>query len=120
MLKAQVKRMAADSKARQFVENFVGQWTRAREFDSVMVDAQQYKDYDDALRDSGLREPREFFQELLRSDLSVLNVLNSDFVVVNERLAKHYGIAGVVGNDFRRVPLEPQHNRDGLLGWRAC
>jgi len=116
VLRAQVKQMAADPKARQFVENFVGQWIRAREFDSVMVDTQQYKQYDDALRDSGLREPYEFFHELLRSELSVLNVLNSDFAVINERLAKHYGIAGVEGNDFRRVALEPQHNRGGLLG----
>jgi hypothetical protein len=98
------------------VENFVGQWMRVREFDSVMVDARQYKDYDDALRDAGRREPFEFFHELLRADLPVANLLDSDFAVVNERLAKHYGIAGVQGEQFRRVPLQPEHRRGGILG----
>ena len=58
--------MLADPGAGQFVENFVGQWMRAREFDTVMVDTRQYKDYDDALREAGIREPYEFFHELLR------------------------------------------------------
>ena len=119
VLRAQVKRMLADPRARQFVENFVGQWMRVREFDSVMVDTRQYKDYDDALRDASLREPYEFFHELLRADLPVLNLLDSDFLVINERLAKHYGIDGVKGEQFRRVPLRagapprrhPRHGR---------
>ena len=116
VLRAQVKRMLADPRARQFVENFVGQWMRVREFDSVMVDTRQYKDYDDALRDASLREPYEFFHELLRADLPVLNLIDSDFVVINERLARHYGIDGVKGEQFRRVPLEPEHRRGGILG----
>ena len=116
VLRAQVKRMLADPRARQFVENFVGQWMRVREFDSVMVDTRQYKDYDDALRDASLREPYEFFHELLRADLPVLNLIDSEFVVVNERLAKHYGIDGVKGEQFRRVPLRPEHRRGGILG----
>jgi hypothetical protein len=116
VLQGEVKRMLADPRARQFVDNFVGQWMRARDFDSVMVDTRQYKNYDDALRDAGLREPYEFFHELLRADLSVLNLLDSEFAVVNERLAKHYGIAGVQGEQFRRVPLQPEHRRGGILG----
>ena len=118
-LRAQVKRMAIDPRAHQFVENFVGQWTRAREFDTAVVDTQQYKNYDDALRDSGLAEPYEFFSEMLRSDLPVLNAIQSDFLVINERLAKHYGIAGVAGDEFRRVPLAPGSQRGGLLGMAA-
>jgi hypothetical protein len=116
VLRAEVKRMLADPRARQFVENFVGQWMRVREFDSVMVDTRQYQGYDDALRDASLREPYEFFHELLRADLPVANLLDSDFAVVNERLAKHYGIAGVQGEQFRRVPLQPEHRRGGILG----
>ena len=73
-------------------------------------------DYDDALRDASLREPYEFFHELLRADLSVLNLLDSDFLVINERLAKHYGIDGVEGEAFRRVPIKPEHHRGGILG----
>jgi hypothetical protein len=116
ILRAQVKRMLADPRARQFVENFVGQWMKVREFDSVMVDTRQYTAYDDALRDASLREPYEFFHELLRADLPALNLVNSDFVVVNERLAKHYGIDGVKGEQFRRVTLQPDQNRGGILG----
>jgi Protein of unknown function (DUF1592) len=67
VLRGQVKRMAADPKARQFVENFVGQWMQVREFDSVIVETKipAFRDYDDALRTSGLQEPYEFFHELL-------------------------------------------------------
>jgi hypothetical protein len=125
-LRAQVKRMLADPRARQFVENFVGQWMKVREFDSVMVDTRQYTAYDDALRDASLREPYEFFHELLRADLPALNLVNSDFVVINERLAKHYGIpfspspsgrgVGGEGEQFRRVTLKTDQNRGGILG----
>ncbi len=116
VVREQVKRMIADPRARQFVENFVGQWMRVRDFDSVMVDTNQYRNYDDALRDASRREPFEFFHELLRGDLSAVNVIDSDFVVVNERLARHYGIDGVKGEEFRRVPLQPKHQRGGILG----
>jgi hypothetical protein len=116
MLRAQVQRMLADPRARQFVENFVGQWMRVREFDSVLVDTRQYKDYDDALQAASLHEPYEFFHELLRADLPVLNLLDSQFVVINERLARHYGIDGVSGEQFRRVSLVPEQRRGGILG----
>lgn len=116
VLRGQVKRMLADPRARRFVENFVGQWMRVREFESVMVDTRQYKDYDDALREASLREPYEFFHELLRADLPVQNLIDSDFLVINERLAMHYGIDGVTGEDFRRVPIKPEHRRGGILG----
>jgi hypothetical protein len=116
VLRAQVKRMLADPRARQFVENFVGQWMHVREFDTVMVDTRQYKDYDDALREASFREPYEFFHELLRADLPVLNLVDSDFAVINERLARHYGIDGVKGEQFRWVPLRPEHRRGGILG----
>ncbi len=116
VLRAQVKRMLADPRARQFVENFVGQWMKVREFDSVMVDTRQYKDYDDALRDASLREPYEFFHELLRADLPIVNLVDSDFVVINERLAKHYGIDGVKGDEYRRVTLKADQLRGGILG----
>lgn len=116
VLQAEVRRMLADPRARQFVENFVGQWMKAREFDTVMVDARQYPEYDGELKESGLREPYEFFYELLRADLPATNVIDSEFAVVNERLARHYGIAGVEGPEFRRVALTPEHHRGGILG----
>ncbi len=116
VLREEVRRMLADPRARQFVENFVGQWMKAREFDTVMVDMRQYPEYDGELKDASQREPYEFFYELLRSDLPVTNLVDSEFLVVNQRLAKHYGIEGVEGSEFRRVPLKPEHNRGGILG----
>lgn len=117
VMSGQVKRMIADHRAWQFVENFVGQWMRVRDFDSVMVETRfTYKDYDDALRTAALREPYEFFHELLTNNLPLFNVIDSDFVVVNQRLAKHYGIDGVVGDQFRRVPVKPELHRGGIMG----
>ena len=92
---AQVKRMLADSRARGFVDNFAGQWLKVREFKNVAPDRDRFRQYDDDLQDSGRREPLEFAAEVLRSDRSVLNFLDSDFLVINGRLARHYGIPDV-------------------------
>jgi hypothetical protein len=115
-LQAQVRRMIADPRAIGFVRNFTGQWLKTRDFSSTTTDRNRYKEYDDDLRDSSAREPEEFFRELLLQDLSILNFLDSDFVVINSRLATHYGIEGVTGTGFRRVPVGPEQNRGGLLG----
>jgi hypothetical protein len=115
-LEAQVRRMIADPKAAGFVHNFTGQWLKVRDFSSVTTDRNQYKSYDEALRDSSRREPYEFFNEVLRENLSILNFLDSDFLVINGRLATHYGIEGVSGATFRRVPIGPEQRRGGVLG----
>jgi hypothetical protein len=75
-----------------------------------------YRQYDDALRDSSKREPLEFFQEVLQKNLPLTNFLDSDFLVINERLAKHYGIEGVDGESFRRVSAPADGRRGGVLG----
>jgi mono/diheme cytochrome c family protein len=113
-LERQVKRMLADAKAREFVENFAGQWLHVREFGSV-TPARDYQDYDTALAAAEREEPYAFFEEVLRNDLSILNFLDSDFATVNARLAKFYGIEGVEGDAFRRVPLDAEHRRGGVL-----
>jgi mono/diheme cytochrome c family protein len=115
-LRAQVLRMIADPKAIGFVRNFTGQWLKVRDFDSVITDRNQYKSYDEDLRESSRREPAEFFQEVLRQDLSILNFIDSDFLVINSRLAAHYGIEGVSGGAFRRVSIGPERRRGGVLG----
>jgi len=115
-LDAQVRRMIADPKAIGFVRNFTGQWLKVREFYSTTTDRNRYRSYDDDLRDSSQAEPFEFFKEVLLQDLSILNFLDSDFVVINSRLATHYGIEGVTGAGFRRVALRPEHRRGGVLG----
>jgi len=117
VLRAQVKRMLADPKAREFVRNFAGQWLSVRNFDNgTPPNRAFYKDYDDALRDSSKREPLEFFHEVLQHDVPVTAFLESDFLVVNERLARHYGIEGVEGDEFRRVPAPADDRRGGVLG----
>jgi mono/diheme cytochrome c family protein len=117
VLQAQVKRMIADPKAWEFVRNFAGQWLSVRNFDNgTPPNRDFYRFYDDALRDSSRREPLEFFNVVLKQDLPVTDFLDSDFLVVNERLAKHYGIEGVDGDNFRRVPAPADGRRGGILG----
>ncbi len=114
VLAAQVERMIASPKARSFVENFAGQWLHVRDYPSVQP-ANDYRDYDAELKLASLEEPYAFFDEVLREDLSILNFLDSDFAMLNERLAKHYQIDGVSGAEFQRVALTPQHHRGGVL-----
>jgi len=117
VLQAQVKRMISDPKAWEFVRNFAGQWLGVRNFENGNPPNRDfYKFYDDALRDSSKREPLEFFHEVLKKDLPVTDFLDSNYLVVNERLARHYGIEGVEGDDFRRVPAPADGRRGGILG----
>jgi hypothetical protein len=113
-LNAQVKRMLAAPQARAFAENFAGQWLHVRDFDSV-TPAKDYKDYDTALRAAGREEPIAFFEEIVRKNLPITSFISSDFAMVNERLAKFYGLDGVSGNEFRRVSLTPGTHRGGVL-----
>jgi len=118
-LQRQVLRMIADPKAREFAENFAGQWLHVRDYESVMP-AFEYKEYDAALAAAGREEPQAFFAEILRNNLSILNFLDSDFAMVNARLADFYGIDfygidGVSDDEFRRVTLSPEHRRGGVL-----
>lgn len=114
-LDAQVARMLADPKAEQLVNNFAGQWLSVREYDSVQP-AAEYRDWDKPLQAAARQEPLEFFREVLLHDLPITNFLNSDFVVINERLARHYEIPAVVGPEFRRVAISAEMHRGGVLG----
>jgi hypothetical protein len=114
-LRAQVTRMLADPKSRHFVENFAGQWLDVELFGSVEP-AKEYKDYDTPLQAAEREEPLAFVQQVLSENLPVTNFLDSSFIVINERLARHYGIEGVTGDAFRKVALRPEHHRGGVLG----
>ena len=114
-LRAQVTRLLADAKSRRFVENFAGQWLDVEQFGSVEP-AKEYKSYDNALRTASREEPLAFFQQVLTENLPVASFLDSDFLVINERLARHYGIEGVSGETFQKVALKPEHHRGGVLG----
>ena len=111
----QVDRMLDDPKAAALVEGFAGQWLHVREFGNTMP-AAEYRDYDAELEESSKLEAYAFFREVVADDLPVTNFLDSDFVMINERLARHYGIEGVEGPSIRRVAVGPQHHRGGVLG----
>lgn len=119
VLEGQVKRMLQDPKARDFAENFAGQWLRVHELEtSAQPDSKRFPEYTKELRESMLAEPIEFFHALLRDNESLLNVLDSDYTYANATLATHYGIEGVTGNEFRRVRLTDR-NRGGMLTMAA-
>ena len=117
IVRAQVKRMIADPKSWEFVRNFAGQWLSVRNFDNgTPPNRNFYRHYDDTLRDSSKQEPLEFCNAVLKGNLPITDFIDSDFLVINERMARHYGIEGVKGDDFRRVPAPADNRRGGVLG----
>ncbi len=115
MLETQIRRMLADAKSGRFVKSFAGQWLQTRLVGSFPPDAKLYPEYDYHLETSMVRETEAFFAEILRHDLSALNFIDSDFAMLNERMARHYGIRGVKGDDFRRVSLPANSRRGGVM-----
>ncbi len=115
VLERQVARMLADARAHTLVSNFVGQWLYLRNIDAVLPDPSAFPDFDENLRTALGRETDLFFESMIRDDRSLLELLRADYTFLNERLARHYGIAGVRGTEFRRVTLT-NDERKGLLG----
>lgn len=116
VLHDQVERLLDDPRSSEFVSGFSHQWLNLKSLDVRNPDIEKYPHFDEHLRTSMLRETDAFFAELLATNLSVENFLASDFVMLNERLAVHYGIDGVRGDVIRRVPLGPELHRGGVLG----
>jgi hypothetical protein len=114
-LRRQVERLLNSPKARAFTENFVGQWLGLRDIDFTEPSHILYPEYDQMLRASMVRETELFFEKVLRNDLSLTNFVASDFTMLNGRLARHYGIDGVDGWEFRKVRLPPDSHRGGVL-----
>lgn len=115
VLRAQVERMLSDPKALAFTENFTGQWLRLRDIAATTPDKLLYPEWEEHLQWSAARETHLFFEELLAKNLSVRNFVDSDFAMLNGRLAKHYGIPDVHGVAFRKVTLKPEQHRGGVL-----
>jgi cytochrome c551/c552 len=115
VLERETRRMLTDERAHALTDNFAGQWLYLRDLKSSNPDGREFPDFDDNLRQAFQRETEMLFESIQREDRSVLDLLNADYTFVNERLAKHYGIANVYGPDFRRVPV-PSDARRGLLG----
>lgn len=115
VINQQIDRMLADPKSEAFVTNFTGQWLGLRKVGSNPPVRSIYPEYDRHLETSIVRESEAFFEEILRKDLDSRNLIKSDFVTINERLARFYGIPGVKGDQFRRVPVTPESNRGGVV-----
>ena len=117
VLRAQVDRLLADPRSQQFVNAFLDYWLDLRKVNISSPDELLYCDYylDDHLVESSTFETRAFLAELIRENLPARNLIASDFVMVNERLAKLYGLPGVQGSQIRRVALPPDSVRGGLL-----
>ena len=115
VLHNQVERMLRDPKSQRFTHDFVDQWLDLKLIDFTTPDRRLYPDFDEVLKVSMVEESRRFFRHILEQNLSVSNFIDSDFAIINERLAVHYGIDNVVGQEFRRVDLPPDSHRGGVL-----
>jgi Protein of unknown function (DUF1592)/Protein of unknown function (DUF1588)/Protein of unknown function (DUF1585) len=110
----QVRRMLADPKAKALTENFAGQWLQLRSLPSLTPNTAQFPTFNDKLRSAMQKESELFFECIVREDRSILDFIDADFTFVNERLAKHYGITGVKGENFKQVTLT-NGQRGGIL-----
>jgi hypothetical protein len=111
---AQIKRMLADSRSSALASNFAGQWLETRNLSQVKPDPKKFPEWNPALKDAMEQETALFFEAVLKENLSIATFLDAKFTFLNETLAKHYGVQGVDGPEFRRVNLESTQ-RGGVL-----
>jgi cytochrome c553 len=119
VLEAQIRRMLADPKARALTQSFAVPWARLKQFNRARPSTDHFPTFTRKLRDAMLQEATTFFDKLREDDRPILDLLDADYTYVNEDLARHYGIEGVKGNEFRRIALRPEDHRGGLLGMGA-
>ena len=115
VLKAEVERLLKDPKAAAFTDNFTGQWLDLRDISFTEPDRTLYPEFDELLKVSMVKETHRFFEEILDNDHSLLEFVDSDWLILNERLASHYEIEDVTGQEFRIVKRPPNSVRGGVL-----
>lgn len=115
VLHSQIERMLADSRSQRFSQNFMEQWLGLEALETVIIDQTKFKGYDDLFKENIQQEPLTFFEEVLKKNSSIMDFLHSDYLMINEALARHYGIPEVYGQEFRKVAVSPESNRGGLL-----
>ncbi len=115
VLRAQAERMLADPRSEALATRFAAQWLRLQDLEKVSPDVYWFPNYNRQLMEAMRRETEVFFDQLVRQDRSLLELYRADYSYMNERLARHYGIEGVVGETFRRVSY-PGADRKGILG----
>ena len=113
-LQKQIQRMLHDPKSNALVENFAGQWLELRNLAKLAPDPEQYPAFDESLRAAMIRETQMFFESIMRENRSLLEFIDSERTFVNSRLAQHYGIEGVEGEEFREIALSDRR-RGGIL-----
>lgn len=111
----QVERLLNDPRSKRFVDDFLGQWLRLYDIAANDPDKKLYPEFSPYLQDAMVAETRAYFRELLDHDLGAANLLRSDFVMINQKLASHYGIPDVTGTQLRRVPIPAGCPRGGVL-----
>jgi hypothetical protein len=115
VLEQQVERLLADPRSEALATRFASQWLRLQDADKNSPDSYLYPDFTAQLRDDMVRETQLLFDHLVREDRSLFEIITADYTFLNDRLARHYGIPGVVGEHFRRVQY-PDATRRGVLG----
>ena len=118
-LAAQVDRLIASDRFAAFLAGFLHQWLDMERLDFFEFDVEQHRDFDDSMKVAARWEVYETFRQVLRDDGGVNELLSSDSIVVNGLLARHYGLDGVSGDEFRKVKLPAGSPRGGLLGMAA-
>ncbi|WP_158633602.1 DUF1592 domain-containing protein [Tautonia sociabilis] len=111
----QALRMLRDPKSSRFITRFAGQWLQIQNLDAFQPDPDRFPEFDPELRDAMRTETELFFTAIVRENRSLIDLLDAEDTFLNERLARHYGIEGVSGAEFRRVSLPPDSPRGGLL-----
>jgi len=115
VIQQQVRRMLGDARAYRFVKRFVGQWLEINKIAETTPDPAIYPRYDKQLEQDMVRESELYFQEILRNNMSLYFLVKSDFSMLNERMAQHYGVPNVKGPGFRRVAYQPGSMRGGVI-----
>ncbi len=115
VLHQEVERLLTDARSQRFVDDFTGQWLKLRQIAANDPDQKLYPEFSPYLQDCMLAETRDFFRTLLQRDLDTTSLVRSDFLMINEKLAAHYGIDGVTGTQIRPVPLPDGCPRGGVL-----
>ncbi|WP_170157120.1 DUF1592 domain-containing protein [Roseimicrobium gellanilyticum] len=114
-LSTEIERLLKDKRAERFIEDFTGQWLKLRSIAANDPDKKLYPEFSPYLQDSMILETRAYFREMLVKNLDITHLVRSEFAMLNEKLAVHYGIEGVVGPSIRRVALPADCQRGGLL-----
>ena len=114
-LTAEIDRMIKDPRSADFIADFCEQWLQMEKMTHTKVDIEEFPRFNRFVRDDMIRETRLFFTEVLQQNMSIMNLVDADFTMLNQNLAQFYGIENVTGGQFRKVALADDAKRGGLL-----